>query len=70
MADAVRRVLTEPGLASRLSLTARQKVEQFDWEKTLPRWQKVLFHHAISFYTSLSELLGVELGSLTQFMEI
>ncbi|HET6272320.1 MAG TPA: glycosyltransferase family 4 protein [Bacteroidota bacterium] len=70
MADAVRRVLIEPALAKRLSSAARKKVEQFDWEQTLPRWQKVLFHYWISCYTSLSEMMGVELGSLTQFMEI
>jgi len=31
MATAIRRLLTEPGLAKRLSLNARQKAEQFDW---------------------------------------
>jgi len=31
MAAAVRRVLTEPGLAAYLARNARQKVEHFDW---------------------------------------
>jgi glycosyltransferase involved in cell wall biosynthesis len=38
MAAAVRRVLTEPGLAKRLSINARQKAEQFDWSAFLPQW--------------------------------
>lgn len=42
MAGAVRRVLTEPGLAARLSANARQKAEQFDWTRILPRWQELL----------------------------
>jgi glycosyltransferase involved in cell wall biosynthesis len=70
MADAIRRVLTEPALASRLSSAGRQKVEQFDWEKTLPRWQKVLFHFAITCYTSTTEILFCELRFLAPFMEM
>lgn len=42
MAAAVRRVLTEPGLAERLSLNARRKAEQFDWPVVLPRWDRLL----------------------------
>ena len=39
MAGAIRRILTEPGLAERLSRNARLKAEQFDWRVTLPRWE-------------------------------
>jgi glycosyltransferase involved in cell wall biosynthesis len=42
MAAAVRRLLTEPGLAGRLSLNARAKVEGFDWSRILPRWNSLL----------------------------
>lgn len=42
MAAAVRRILTEPGLAQRLSQNARQKVEQFDWSVILPQWEAQL----------------------------
>ncbi|MBE0542922.1 MAG: glycosyltransferase family 4 protein [Verrucomicrobia bacterium] len=42
MAAAVRRILTEPGLAERLSLNARAKAEQFDWSVVLPQWEKLL----------------------------
>lgn len=38
MAAAIRRILTEPGLAARLSLAGRRKAEQFDWSTVLPRW--------------------------------
>jgi glycosyltransferase involved in cell wall biosynthesis len=36
MAAAVRRILTEPGLAARLSANARRKAETFDWSVVLP----------------------------------
>lgn len=42
MADAIRRILTEPGLAERLSRNARAKAEQFDWSVVLPQWEKLL----------------------------
>jgi glycosyltransferase involved in cell wall biosynthesis len=42
MATAVRRLLTEPGLAERLSRNARQKAEQFDWSIILPQWEALL----------------------------
>lgn len=42
MADAVRRILTEPGLAERLSRNARSKAEQFDWSVILPQWEALL----------------------------
>lgn len=46
MAAAVRRVLTEPGLAERLSRTARLKAERFDWHRVFPQWERLL-HQAI-----------------------
>lgn len=42
MIAAVRRVLTEPGLAERLSQNGRAKVESFDWSVILPQWEKLL----------------------------
>ncbi len=41
MAGAVRRILTEPGLAARLSTNARLKTEQFDWQMILPQWEEI-----------------------------
>jgi glycosyltransferase involved in cell wall biosynthesis len=41
MASAVRRILTEHDLARSLSLNARAKVEQFDWNNVLPMWEKL-----------------------------
>jgi glycosyltransferase involved in cell wall biosynthesis len=42
MAAAVRRILTEPELAKRLSCNARRKAEQFDWTAILPQWEALL----------------------------
>jgi glycosyltransferase involved in cell wall biosynthesis len=42
MIQAVRRLLTEEGLAEQLSGNSRQKAEQFDWSNILPRWEKLL----------------------------
>jgi glycosyltransferase involved in cell wall biosynthesis len=42
MAAAVRRILTEPDLAVRLSRNARRKAEQFDWGTILPQWEELL----------------------------
>lgn len=42
MAYAVRRVLTQPDLASRLSRNARATAEQYDWSAILPQWQSLL----------------------------
>jgi len=42
MSSAVRRILTEPGLAARLSNNARRKVTAFDWEMILPQWHELL----------------------------
>jgi glycosyltransferase involved in cell wall biosynthesis len=41
MAGAIRRLLTEPGLAERLSRNARLKAEQFDWRVILPQWESL-----------------------------
>jgi glycosyltransferase involved in cell wall biosynthesis len=38
MAEAVRRILTEPGLAAALSRNARAKAEKLDWSVVLPQW--------------------------------
>jgi glycosyltransferase involved in cell wall biosynthesis len=42
MARAVVRILTEPGLAARLSRNARAKAEQLDWAVILPKWEQLL----------------------------
>jgi glycosyltransferase involved in cell wall biosynthesis len=42
MAKAVQRLLTDDGLAERLSGNARRKAEQFDWSNILPRWERLL----------------------------
>jgi len=42
MAFAVKRILTEPGLAEHLSRNGRRKVEQFDWPVILPQWERLL----------------------------
>lgn len=42
MATAVRRILSEPGLAARLSENARAKAERFDWSVVLPQWESLL----------------------------
>jgi glycosyltransferase involved in cell wall biosynthesis len=47
MADAVRRVLHEPGLAARLSRNARETVEGFGWQHVLPQWD-ALFRRVMS----------------------
>lgn len=41
MAAAVRRLLTEPDLAQRLSLNAHLKAESFDWSFVLPQWEEL-----------------------------
>lgn len=41
MANAIRRLLTEPGLAEKLSTNARHKVEGFDWSVILPEWERL-----------------------------
>jgi glycosyltransferase involved in cell wall biosynthesis len=42
MAEAVRRLLKEPGLVNRLSYNALKKVEQFSWTIILPQWESLL----------------------------
>lgn len=42
MVAAVKSILTEPGLAKKLSANARKKAEQFDWSKILPLWEKLI----------------------------
>jgi len=42
MAAAVSRILTEPGLADRLSQSARAKSEKYDWNVVLPQWETLL----------------------------
>lgn len=42
MAGAVRRILTEPGLAGKLSLNARTRAEAFDWSNVLDSWEELL----------------------------
>lgn len=41
MAMAVRRILSEAGLAARLSRSGRDKVEKRSWEVVLPMWQNI-----------------------------
>ncbi|MBX3301833.1 MAG: glycosyltransferase family 4 protein [Nitrospira sp.] len=41
MAKAVQRLVTEDGLAERLSKNARKKIESFDWSNILPKWEKL-----------------------------
>jgi glycosyltransferase involved in cell wall biosynthesis len=41
MADSVQRLLTEPGLAEKLSCNARKKIEQLDWKIIFPHWEKL-----------------------------
>lgn len=41
MVKAVNRVLTEEGLAEKLSRNARVKSEQFDWSIILPKWKSL-----------------------------
>jgi glycosyltransferase involved in cell wall biosynthesis len=41
MAEAVRRILNEPGLAATLSQNARAKAEKLDWSVVLPQWEHV-----------------------------
>lgn len=46
MVSALRRVLTEPGLAAQLSQHARAKAETLDWSDVIPRWEAVLTESA------------------------
>jgi glycosyltransferase involved in cell wall biosynthesis len=42
MARCIRRLLSEEGLAQRLSDNARHEVERFDWAAVLPQWDRIL----------------------------
>jgi glycosyltransferase involved in cell wall biosynthesis len=42
LAHAIRKVLKNPALASKLSRNARARVESFDWAWVLPKWQQLL----------------------------
>jgi glycosyltransferase involved in cell wall biosynthesis len=42
LAAAARRLLTEPGLAQRLSAHARERAAEWDWSHVLPRWEGLL----------------------------
>lgn len=42
MAQAVQRILTEPGLAEKLSRNARKNAERFDWSAVLPQWERLI----------------------------
>lgn len=41
MANKIRKILTEPGLATKLSRGARQKAEHYDWQTILPQWDSL-----------------------------
>jgi glycosyltransferase involved in cell wall biosynthesis len=47
MADAVLRIVEEPGLADRLSTNGRAKAESFDWSRVLPRWRSLIASVAV-----------------------
>jgi glycosyltransferase involved in cell wall biosynthesis len=42
MAEAVRRILTDPDLAARLSRNARKSVARSDWSLVLPQWESLM----------------------------
>jgi glycosyltransferase involved in cell wall biosynthesis len=42
LAEAVRRILHNPGLATHLSRNARREAERMDWSCVLPCWKKVI----------------------------
>jgi len=42
MAGAIERILTEPGLAERLSRNARTDAERYDWSVVLPQWESLI----------------------------
>lgn len=43
MADAIRRILTEPQLAENLSANAQKSTEDLDWSAILPQWENLFF---------------------------
>lgn len=48
MTGAVRRLLTQPGLASRLSTNGRAKAEMHDWDSVLPQWERLLLRTVLN----------------------
>lgn len=42
MVEAVRQLLADEALCSRLSLAARERAEQFSWQRILPQWLELL----------------------------
>jgi glycosyltransferase involved in cell wall biosynthesis len=42
MAEAVKRILSEPGLSEKLASNARKKAEDFSWDHVLPIWENLL----------------------------
>jgi glycosyltransferase involved in cell wall biosynthesis len=42
MAEAVRRLIVEPGLAANLSRNGRLKAEKFDWSYIVPEWESLI----------------------------
>lgn len=49
MAEAVRRLLGEPGLASSLSRNGRLKAERLDWSYIVPEWESLIRQAAKGF---------------------
>jgi glycosyltransferase involved in cell wall biosynthesis len=48
MANAVREIVDDSAFANQLSCNARRKVEQFDWQILLPKWESILIQAAES----------------------
>lgn len=44
LANAIRRILTEPGLGLRLSANARRTAERHDWKIIFPYWKRLVSH--------------------------
>jgi len=44
MADAIRSLLNDPGLAARLSAQGRLLAERSSWEKVRPQWERIFSH--------------------------
>jgi glycosyltransferase involved in cell wall biosynthesis len=42
MSFAIKRVLIDQRLATKLSVNGRRKVERFDWSIVLPKWEQLL----------------------------
>jgi glycosyltransferase involved in cell wall biosynthesis len=57
MAQAVERILTEPGLSERLSCAGHAHASQFSWTTMLPRWES-LFSSLMSFSVTQRGMSG------------